>query len=432
MERQSRPITGRDVREKLRSKQPLWKQMQFTAREKASEDKPTPPSQPEAAIVHQAPSTEKFPEEQELLTQYPPPGEDVEEISQYPPPRSRAAVEESRVEQLAKPPPSHQHQEVSYKPKMAKTAPPSAVPAPTPASTASPVPPSHHMQTGELVFSRDPVVARQQKELYSLSPQKEPVPSQPTALRSGDTPDSPEVSFKIHEVKLREKLVRRVQSFRIGHNQSSRDEEEVAAVNDRTSAVASSAAADSAERMEETTVPPPSSSSEGPSTMRPAEAPPPTSTVVAADEFVVESTGEMQQDPQNEVPPSMVGTQQPTTVEPSPLANTSFQALEAREPETGIVEGEPGEIMDDLNAETEEVGMAGGGVSSEGGAALSTRLEEGGVVGTEGERVLEEGEMEEEEADETKNTMLSVEGKCYMDMEKDETSKTKDDITKKG
>ena len=30
-------------------------------------------------------------------------------------------------------------------------------------------PPSHHMQTGELVFSSDPVVAKQQKELYSHS-----------------------------------------------------------------------------------------------------------------------------------------------------------------------------------------------------------------------------------------------------------------------
>lgn len=32
-------------------------------------------------------------------------------------------------------------------------------------------PPSHHMQTGELVFSSDPVVAQQQKEFYSHSKQ---------------------------------------------------------------------------------------------------------------------------------------------------------------------------------------------------------------------------------------------------------------------
>ena len=132
---------------------------------------------------------------------------------------------------------------------------------------------------------------------------------------------------------------------------------------------------------------------------------------MSAEDLVVESTGEMQQqEPSVEAPVPDVHPP-PPMAESSPMVmNTSDQGSEAREPETGIMEGEPGEIMDDSNAEAEEVGVVAAGGRAEGQA-------------------LEEGEMgeedEEEEVEEELKNVVEVGGKCYMDMEKDGTKDQK-------
>lgn len=87
---------------------------------------------------------------------------------------------------------------------------------------------------------------------------------------------------------------------------------------------------------------------------------------------------------------------------------------EARvEPETGILEGEPGEILDDSNVET-DVGEAEGGKANEG-------VE------------LEEGEMKEESDVEVRNEPLGimVQGKCYMDIERSPKDKEEEEAAKK-
>ena len=344
--------------------------------------------------------------EGELISQYPPPGEEREPIAEFPP--------SSRHQEARK-----RHTEPTEPPTVATT-------TPVPPAAALLGPPSHHMQTGELVFSQDPAVAKQQKELYAPGVQTElpPSSSQPrgaqyalgvqTELPPSSQPRGAQGSSEVtREVELRKKLVGRVQSFRIGRNQSSgsSQDEEVATGNNIRPPTFT---ADSAGRAKEEV---PIGDGAG---VRSVEAPPPIST--PADELVVESTGEMQQDPLNEIPqPAEI-----PTVEPPPSINTSFQGSEARiEPETGIMEGEPGEIMDDSTAEAEEmVGVAEGGASTKG---VGTQEEERG----EG-RVFEEGEtMGGEEEEVQKMLNIPIGRKCYMDMEKGGASENKDDVAKK-
>ena len=142
---------------------------------------------------------------------------------------------------------------------------------------------------------------------------------------------------------------------------------------------------------------------------------------ISSDENVVESTGEMQRESVAQVSEEAGPFEPPPSTKdaPPPSSSSSFsssflqpQQTESRvEPETGIVEGEPGEIME----EREERG----------------REEQ---RQREGKRDLEEGEMEEEEEEEevTKGeervgVVLEVGGRCYMD---DEAMETRDDLTR--
>ena len=416
IERKSRPITHREVREKL-SKQPAWRQV--AARKRSSEEKPDfqpipaasepdglgqeplatypppgesisqyPPQTGEPISQYPPPGEEK--EKSEPLSQYPPPSEERPALVQYPPPRSQLA--DQRKGKMS--PGAVTSQPVD--PRKAKT-PLGGVPSqpldprkagktlsPSPSSSA-PVPPSHHMQTGELVYSCDPVVAKRQKELYAPSQSVQADSAPPTQeslppVREVLQQEATEISFKIREKVLRERLVHRVPGFKTGRSQSgggsTRDEEPPEAP----------ASTSTAEQVEEA---PHDSSKVG-------EAPPPTT--ASADELVVESTGELSQAPPMDVAPLNEPTASDNTGSQA-SNNTSFQEPSRIAPETGIMEGEPGEIMEDSNAETEEMSGAGAEVGS-----VKSQEEEGRVPG--------------EEEGESKNVL--VRGKCYMDMERGE------------
>ena len=253
-------------------------------------------------------------------------------------------------------------------------------------------------------------------------PSHVPIPQEtnsPPPLEQEDSQPQPscsqESSEVSHEIKLREKLVHRVHSFKISRNQSKADE--VSTSNARVSVAADVALV---ERKK------PSSRAMD---MKPVEVPPPMN--AAADELVVESTGEMQQDTLSGYPQPTTMVQQPV-IEPSPSANTSFQADARIEPETGVMEGEPGEIMEDsmeLSGDSAGASAVKMEVEEEEGG---TKDSEGGVLGEE-EMVRGEEEMDRGDGEEGKvKERISIPsgGKCYMDRE--DASEIKDNnFTKK-
>lgn len=357
IERESRPITVHEVREKLRPKLPYWKRQLESSEKQLEEPKPTPPQAPEAPVSRSIVIAD---EDRELICEYPPRGPEPASSS-----LPQSAESTRRVG-----------------PRGGVSGPEPSVPR-TQQRVGSPEPPSHHMQTGELVFSSDPAVARQQKELYSPHKPLGDSADEDAELSEGVTaPKTPEL-----EQNLRDNIIRRgVYSFKIGRGKSDSAPE-------KDTAVAAGAGSGIAERWEER------------GARKEAES---VGAVqhVSAEESVVKSTGEFEQDVPMDVPggdPVSEDVQPPAdpVVEPVPV----FPVSEARiEPETGIVEGEPGEICDDEG--DREEGGEGRGSDGQG-----QELEEGEMAAEE----RSEGEIEDDGPPE-----VTVGGKCYMDMEKEQ------------
>lgn len=395
IERESRPITLQEVRQKLRPKLPYWKQVGVSSsREKAPAEpevelSPEPEAVPIAPAAAPAPTAVPVPDaDAELICEYPPRGSDP-----VPEPKTPESPRTGRGGAVM----SAQKKAASELPVQKKAL----------------LPPSHHMQTGELVFSSNPVTAKQQKELYAH--RGGPSLENSGGMGAGTLKDAP--GGDNNEKELREKMIRRMQSFKIGRMKSEPASHDEASPSTTTSgpqrvseASPSTTTPSGPQRSSVSSLPEREKAADvvvassqaalGPSV---AVQPPP-----ALEESVVESTGELEQEETSSPP----GPPSEWNLLPACSEMPVFHAtLEPRiEPETGIREGEePGEILDDSNVEAEEV-TAGGGV----------------VVGEEG-RYLEEGEMGEGgSASEGETGSFAVEGKCYMDMEKTEPSKDRD------
>ena len=376
IERESRPITLHEVRQKLRPKLPYWKKVGVSSsREKAPAEpevelSPEPEAVPIAAPTP-VPIAAPVPDvDTELICEYPPRGPDP--IPEPEPPRTGRGSTTMSVQK---------------KPASELTVQKKAL-----------LPPSHHMKTGELVFSSNPVTAKQQKELYAHRG-----PSSDTSGGVGAGPLKDVPSGDNNEKELREKMIRRMQSFKIGRmkTESSHDE----TVPSATSGPQRSSVSSLPEQEKAENVVASPQAVVGPSVVAQPQ---------ALEESVVESTGELEQEEVSSPPPPSEQNQ-PARSE-MPIFHT---ASEPRiEPETGIreegeeEEEEPGEILDDSVVEAEEVVVPGG-------------VEEG--------RDLEEGEMGEGGSMSEGETPggFAVEGKCYMDMEKTESSKERDNKEEK-
>lgn len=339
IEREARPLTRHDVREKFRSKLPVWKQLQLSSQDKSSSKQSSSPPQPPED------QEEREREEEEGgemvgVARGAAPDEECEFISEFP--FSIAPKEEKKEEGGGRRGQSATTKEKTKESESKKVA-------------------GHSPYS----FSQN----RQSWQRYSLGKTQSD-----TAAGGTSAPDpvvaAPKASSVLEglrglerEEKLREKL-----TFKIGKPSSSSSASSATAQDVDTPTVKSGPAPQSADVAKETMA----------VSSNPLSA--------SVKDTMVEYTGEVQQDSSSSAvdqvpcPPSEQHDDAPPTYqlqEAPPTTTTTAASQPAAEvrvpdPETGMMEGEPGEIMED---------SAAGGTEEEG----------------EGEgRVLEEGEMEEE------------------------------------